>query len=459
MAHPLVRRWTAGLAACIVAGTIVVLGGAPMAGAGAAVPAAPDVLPSWSGVGGSTSPGRAAASVVGMPGQSATVRFYASAGPTCSQATSGPGVVELPSDTVTIGSGGEARAQTSGSLDPSQFVYATSTIGGSTSAVSDCEQVLVGPAASPRVSGATRTSLTFSWGTAPGASGYEIVIFKRGSVVASSAQVGPDGTHAAVGGLAPGGVYRATIEAQSADDRGLGPKDVEPSAQPPYDASYLIPPFGTLKQAADRQYRDFVGGAVTAAQLASWNDMADRNVTTSSMISTLVDARSWGEQRAPVIRLYDSFFQRRPDANGLAFWTDRRKNGATVVQIAQAFAASPEFERTYGSLTNAQFVDLVYRNVLRRSPDPSGRSYWIRSLDQRRISRGGLMASFSESSEHVARARPTVDAILVITGMLRRMPTGAEFATWASPSDAPTRIELIFSIIGSAEYEERIHPT
>lgn len=319
-------------------------------------------------------------------------------------------------------------------------------------------QALVGPATSPHVIGATRTSLTFAWGAAPGASGYEIVLFKRGAVVASSTQVGPAATRATVGGLAPGGVYRATIEAQSPDDQGVGPVDVEPSSQPPYDASFLIPPFGTIEQAADRQYRDFIGGAVTTAQLATWNDMADRNVTTSSMISTLVDARSWGGQRAPVIRLYDSFFQRRPDASGLAYWTNRRKNGATVVEIAQTFAASPEFQRTSGSLTNARFVDLVYRNVLRRSPDPSGRAHWIRALDQRRISRGGLMASFSESSEHVARSRPTVDAILVITGMLRRMPTGPELATWAPPADAPTRIELIFSIISSAEYEARIHP-
>jgi hypothetical protein len=457
MAHPLLRRWTAGLAAVAVAGTIVVLGGAPEAIA-AAVPSPPDVLPSWSGVGGSTSPGRAAASVFGAPGDSATVRFFASAGPTCSQATSGPGVVELPSDTVRIGPGGEARAQTSGSLDPSQFVYATSRIGGSTSAVSECEQVLVGPAASPHVTGATRTSLTFAWGAAPGASGYEIVIFKRGSAVAASTQVDAGVTQATVGGLAPGGVYRATIEAQSSDDRGLGPIDVEPRPDPPHDAGYLIPPFGTIKQAADRQYRDFIGGAVTAAQLASWNEMADDRTTTSSMISTLVDARSWGGQRAPVIRPYDSFFQRRPDANGLAYWTGRRKVGATVAQIAQTFAASPEFERTYGALTNGQFVDLVYRNVLRRSPDPSGRSYWIRRLDQRRTSRGGLMASFSESTEHVAAARPTVDAVLVTTGMLRRMPTDAEYATWAPPTDAPPRIELIFSILSSAEYEARIHP-
>ncbi|HSL57150.1 MAG TPA: DUF4214 domain-containing protein [Acidimicrobiales bacterium] len=103
-----------------------------------------------------------------------------------------------------------------------------------------------------------------------------------------------------------------------------------------------------------------------------------------------------------IARLYLAFFERAPDPSGLAFWVGRYRQGQRLDTIADAFTRSPEFTSTYGSLNSGAFVALVYRNVLGRQPDPTGYDYWAWKVERGELSRGRLMAQFSESREFVA---------------------------------------------------------
>jgi len=69
-----------------------------------------------------------------------------------------------------------------------------------------------------------------------------------------------------------------------------------------------------------------------------------------------------------VVRLYSAYFLRIPDYDGLMYWVNRKTQGTALEEISDAFATSPEFQTTYGSLSNAEFVTLVYQNVLGRDP-------------------------------------------------------------------------------------------
>ena len=51
--------------------------------------------------------------------------------------------------------------------------------------------------------------------------------------------------------------------------------------------------------------------------------------------------------------------------------------GKGLINAAKKFAESTEFQRTYGKLSNGDFIDLVYLNVLERTPD------FCRSLAER----------------------------------------------------------------------------
>ena len=100
-------------------------------------------------------------------------------------------------------------------------------------------------------------------------------------------------------------------------------------------------------------------------------------------------------------RLYQSYFDRQPDADGLRFWVSELASGRSLLSIAEQFGQSPEFVDTYGSLSNTEFVDLIYMNVLGRPGEASGRTFWIGQLDAQMQTRAQVMTNFSESPEFV----------------------------------------------------------
>lgn len=76
-------------------------------------------------------------------------------------------------------------------------------------------------------------------------------------------------------------------------------------------------------------------------------------------------------------RLYGGAFDRTPDEGGLLFWADYLDKGGTLFQAAAGFVASPEFIALYGAdLSDADFVDQLYLNVLSRAGDADGVAFW-----------------------------------------------------------------------------------
>ena len=91
---------------------------------------------------------------------------------------------------------------------------------------------------------------------------------------------------------------------------------------------------------------------------------------------------------------------RLPDPVGLAHWVDLVYSGAmTFDQVADAFAASNEFQTLTKGMTNGQLVDFMYQNTLDRGADPAGYAHWKQLLDNG-MDRGDLLLGFSQSEEH-----------------------------------------------------------
>jgi hypothetical protein len=118
---------------------------------------------------------------------------------------------------------------------------------------------------------------------------------------------------------------------------------------------------------------------------------------------------------AEVARLYDTTLGRLPDASGLANWTQQLENGTALLQIAQGFVGSSEFQSVYGSLSNSQFVQQLYQNTLHRSADPTGLSNWVSELNSG-VSRAQVVVGFSESPEHIGDTAPHIDYGIWVTG-------------------------------------------
>ncbi len=119
---------------------------------------------------------------------------------------------------------------------------------------------------------------------------------------------------------------------------------------------------------------------------------------------------------ADVLRLYWAFFNRDPDSDGANYWIAQFDEGATLDDIAFSFAGSEEFTNTYGDTVDRQFVKIVYRNVLGRSPDTEGFNYWVGLLAEPAVSRVDVVRWISASSEFIGAhpyRRPSVAEALV----------------------------------------------
>jgi hypothetical protein len=112
---------------------------------------------------------------------------------------------------------------------------------------------------------------------------------------------------------------------------------------------------------------------------------------------------------AEVARLYDTAFSRLPDVTGLNYWTHAIETGTTLLQVAQGFIASAEFQADYGTPDNTGFVTLLYNNVLHRAPDAGGLAYWVSLLNTNQDTRAQVVVGFSESNEHIADMAPHID--------------------------------------------------
>lgn len=107
---------------------------------------------------------------------------------------------------------------------------------------------------------------------------------------------------------------------------------------------------------------------------------------------------SWSDD---VFRLYQATLDRSPDKGGFLNWTQALANGASYESVIGGFVGSREFQLKYGATSNADFVTLLYNNVLDRAPDPGGFANWTGQLDSGRMTREQVVGGFAQSREFI----------------------------------------------------------
>ncbi|MCU1355457.1 MAG: Peptidase [Acidimicrobiales bacterium] len=188
---------------------------------------------------------------------------------------------------------------------------------------------------------------------------------------------------------------------------------------------YALRAFGSWNAFVTRQLTDFTSKAA-AGDVASGVASLTGGLAPEDYIVSVRHGADAVANVDPVTRLYLAYFGRLPDASGVHYWVGKRRAGRTLSWISSSFAASNEFSRKYGSLSNAAFVDRVYQNVLGRPGDPAGRTYWISQLDRHKKSRGHVMLNFSDSTEYRGKAADKVDVANVWIAMLAKAPTAGQ---------------------------------
>ncbi|WP_153110542.1 DUF4347 domain-containing protein [Propionivibrio limicola] len=98
-----------------------------------------------------------------------------------------------------------------------------------------------------------------------------------------------------------------------------------------------------------------------------------------------------------VALLYHVVLGRAADTEGLAYWTG---GNLDLTGMASSFVASAEFAATYGTQNDADFVTMLYQNVLERAPDAAGQTYWEDYLTTH--SHAELVACWVEAPEVIS---------------------------------------------------------
>ncbi len=181
----------------------------------------------------------------------------------------------------------------------------------------------------------------------------------------------------------------------------------EISASPEFVQTY-----GDLndREFVEQLYQNVLNRAGDAEGIEFWTGLLSTgSVSRAALITQFSEAPEFvaltgtesavGGIEGEIVRIYKAFFEREPDAAGLEFWLAARADGLPLTDIAASFVNAPEFVATYGDLSDGEFINLVYRNVLGRTPDAGGFDFWLAQLTSGAVDRAGLMVEFSESVE------------------------------------------------------------
>jgi 5'-nucleotidase len=221
-----------------------------------------------------------------------------------------------------------------------------------------------------------------------------------------------------------------------------------------------ITPFTTTTEAVNEMFAVFGGRAPTVTERQGWvNGIFDGTRTLEQLVLELqqVELRS---PAAQVTRIYLGLFNRGPSADDLDYWVAEMADGRSINSVAAFFGRSAEFVELYGDdVTDAEFVELVYQNVLARPATEDDLEYWLGELD-RGVPRHRMFLLFSESAEYRNGTAATLKAIDLHLVLLGRTPTEAELDDIIEglASGELTITDLITQILHSEEYAAIIDP-
>jgi alpha-tubulin suppressor-like RCC1 family protein len=122
------------------------------------------------------------------------------------------------------------------------------------------------------------------------------------------------------------------------------------------------------------------------------------------------------EEAKSIARLYSAAFDRLPKIDGLNFWVKSYEAGRSLVSIAGDFYKSPEFTNKYGVLSDQQYVEQLYENVLGRPGKQGGVIFWTNHLSKG-VSRAKVLAEFSDSPENIAKTSEIFSRVSLVNGL------------------------------------------
>jgi hypothetical protein len=146
-------------------------------------------------------------------------------------------------------------------------------------------------------------------------------------------------------------------------------------------------------------YHSLLGRAGELGGLTYWVGLLNGGVSRQLIVQGFLQSQEHRGQEVDVY--YQTFLHRSADAAGRTYWINQFLGGADEATVLQGFLTSAEFQAAHPDDTS--FVQDLYLDLLGRTPDTTGQSYWL-SLRGSGTSRASVVAGIVRSAEVAARA-------------------------------------------------------
>jgi hypothetical protein len=205
-----------------------------------------------------------------------------------------------------------------------------------------------------------------------------------------------------------------------------------------------------------QQYSDFLNRQADSAGLAFWNSrLTSGRSTGSDLIVQFLASPEFGRALAPVVRVHIGLFGSPPTSyTGLSTELTAARNGAGTATIADLLIAStPAIQLK----SNTQFVTDAYRWAWGIAPTATQVSTGVQQLLSG-STRGTVLASIVDAPYASLHLTSRVNVSMTYAGMLRRVPDATGYTYWVRAIEAgasTARLTGLFQY--SNEYSNRLN--
>lgn len=168
----------------------------------------------------------------------------------------------------------------------------------------------------------------------------------------------------------------------------------------------------------------------------------------------------WDVVADQVERLYQASLGRSADDDGILYWTQARLSGMSARELSTLLLGSEERLAQFADLSDEDFVDQLYVDILDRAADDEGRAHWVAQLGNG-WTRGDIVLFFSDSVENADRTdtrAPMTDNEALTCRLYRtvldRSPGDGGFGYWVGLLDnGQTPAQVAAAMLVTAEVQ------
>ena len=206
-----------------------------------------------------------------------------------------------------------------------------------------------------------------------------------------------------------------------------------------------------------QQFSDFLDRGPDAGEVSAWVSALDSGLSKAVLIEVFMDSEEFFFKGKFITQTYLGILTRDADYAGFRGWLGALLVGLSWEQIVQAFLDSGEFQSRFGSnLTNGQFVERMYNNILLRSSDPGELNAWVGGLNSGQLTKAQVALSLWDSEEFqgLFLSQNRVDISLLYFDMLQRDPDAGGFSNWVEVLNSGASLtSVIDGFLNSPEYQ------